>query len=220
MTDKQRYLPAGRGKYRIVFEKRVEEAPRRVIASAPVEENPLVTALIERGLHRDSAKKLVAEHKPEVITERIEAFDWLMKTKDKPEKPSGYLFMFIEKEFPLPDGFLASRRVKATTDRKRQEAAEDTRKRREEAERFQAERRQEESRRDRVNQFLASLPSDRREAFEAAALSDGPSELVETYRKSLDNGFRVFTDNLRYQLLDYAISQLPSVLPAVVSASA
>ncbi|MBX9622580.1 MAG: replication initiator protein A [Gemmataceae bacterium] len=201
-----RYAKAGRGRWRVLFVRKAVQVPKAVEAKpAPPPEPLLVAELVGRGVHRDSARKLVAERPADAIAVRIEAFDWLMGRKDKPEKPSGYLYASIEKEYPLPDGFTPSTVKAAQAEAKRKELAEQTREARKRTEAAQSERALIAERRARVDAFLESLSAAERAAFEERALTLGPAEDLDHYRKASERGLATFAEQCRYKLLAHAM---------------
>lgn len=206
LPDSERFIPAGRGCWRIVLvqKSRPSLAAPEVVQPEPP---PLVAELVARGLSKHSAARLVAKFKAEDIRLRLEAFDWLMKQKDKPKKPSGYLYKFIAEAWEMPEGFTSASVLKARAEAQAQKRAEEQRKHAESRQEREAERLREASRMATVDAFLASLPEKERAEFEKRAVETAPSELAEKYRQAQERGIALFFRQCRYQLLEHAIRE-------------
>jgi len=111
LPEEERFICKMKGEWSAVFVRAGKEA-----AQVVEQEGEVVKALIERGVTRSSARKLVADHDEARIREKIAFFDWLVTRKDKRigRSPAGFLFRAIEEDFALPDEYLATRAEKPT----------------------------------------------------------------------------------------------------------
>lgn len=84
-------------------------------------DSSLVQELIKRGVTSASAREITDKY-PERVTEKMEAFDWLMRTNSSliETNPAGYLRKSIEEDWQLPPGFTpkAEQQKKAEKQRK------------------------------------------------------------------------------------------------------
>jgi hypothetical protein len=204
LATKERYIRVGYGRWRILFVKKSAEAPK-VIAKTAEAVSPLVAELVARGLHENQARKLVAEHSAEVVSLQVEAFDWLMKGKAKPRKPSSYLFSAIDQEYALPEGFTPKAVLEAKNEERKRQLAEDARKRQAEGEAKRLEQEREAASRAKVDAFLSQFSDGARRAFEERALSTGPAELVEAYQKAKEMRLTSWAEKHRYRLFAHVI---------------
>lgn len=174
----QRFQRVGRGSWQLVFERcRVERQPK----SKAGDELPMVTALVDRQVELDTARKLVSEFPAERVQEKIEFHDWLLIKGEKPDNPPGFLVQSIVKNYPLPPNF----ETIAQREAKRQAAAE---KKRQLAEREKAEREQaaevEEARRQPVREYLEALTPLELQRVEEDALSYAQPFIRKLYLES------------------------------------
>jgi hypothetical protein len=110
LPEEERFLSKVRGEWLAVFVRESKEAPRAL------EEGELVKALIERGVNRSSARKLVDGTDENSIREKIAFFDWLVARKDKRigRSPGGFLYQSIAEDFALPEDYRSASAEKPT----------------------------------------------------------------------------------------------------------
>lgn len=209
VPNSERYLPAGKGKWRIVFTRKIERLPVATEESkSPEQESPLIEELAKRGVHQATAITLVDSTSAEWIELCIEAFDWLVKKKDRrvSKNPPGFLIESIRDEFPLPHGFTPMKVSKAKAAEKEQERLNQTKQRREEEEKIRTEREQAAQRKTKVDAYLKSLPEKARTEFVSQAIENGPTALLDSYRKAKEMGLDSFAEIHLYQLLEHAMN--------------
>lgn len=181
-----RYLPVGKGRWRVVFRKAPEAAlpPAAEVPAHPVP--PLVGLLAGRGVSAKTARALAEKHAAERIELQVEAFDWLVARKDRrvSKSPAGYLVKAVEENFALPAGFepAAVRRERFEGEKRR--AAEEARRRRAEGERAKAEAA---AAHEAAEDYLAALPEGQRERFVREAIAGGPAFVAERYAEAVRN---------------------------------
>jgi len=75
----------------------------------------LALELISRGITPITAKELARNFPAEIISKKIEIFDWLMAKKDKKasKSPSGYLVSSIRGDYKEPQGFKSKATLEA-----------------------------------------------------------------------------------------------------------
>lgn len=111
MPVEERFIRQARGEWAIVFTRnratRIEKAIN----------NPLVEALVARGLSEASAKKLVGQREARTIEEKIALVDWLCSRKDYrvQKNPAGFLFKAIVEDFSLPEDYQKTLNTKKPT---------------------------------------------------------------------------------------------------------
>lgn len=110
-SSEERYRDFDGKEPRIYLRKARPQAPK----------NPLVDALVERGVFQATAEKLVSDPSiPEDrIRDQIEAVDWLIEKggRSVPEKPDGYLVAAIRNGYSLPAGFESRQQREARLER-------------------------------------------------------------------------------------------------------
>lgn len=215
LSPKERYLAAGKGKWRAVFERARQRAtlpPAAEELPVPATPQPVVK-LTDRGVSEKTARALVAAQPAERVEAQIEAFDWLVSKKDKrvSRSPAGYLVKAIEEDFALPAGFQpeALKRQRAEENRKR--AAEESQRRRAEEERVKAGFATQQK---TVDDFLAALPEDDRERFVAEAVAAADRFVAERYAEAQRNGQQVAAARYLNIILEPAIARAGDPIPA------
>lgn len=95
----------------------------------PASEHPLVRELITRGITRDVARALLAQHGDKRIADKLEVYDHLRSTSSPllSKNPAGFLRTSIEQDYAPPAGYVS----RADRQRLRDEAAAADRARRE-----------------------------------------------------------------------------------------
>jgi len=119
----------------------LEATPREFIEEKPSFE----TQLMERKVSKKTARELVLRFPARRLEPQLDAFDWLVETKDPrvQKSPAGYLVKSIEDEYELPQGFVtrAERdRIQEAQETSRRQAAQARSQQREQEARDQAER--------------------------------------------------------------------------------
>ena len=209
LGPKERYLAAGKGKWKVVFNK-AQAAIAPPAAEEPVPAVPaLVTALTDRGVSAKSAKALVAKLPADRIERQVEAFSWLVGKKDRrvSKSPAGYLVKAIEEDFALPAGFEPeSVRRKRAEDAKRKDA-EETQLRRADAERVKAE---DTARQKATDDYLAALTDAQRERFVSEAIADGERFVAERYTEAVRNNNQKAATRYLAMLVESAVARADS----------
>jgi len=184
LDPKLRYLPAGKGKWKIVFVKKNEVPDTKPAQEVIVSVSPLMAKLIARGVSAKTSENLTATFPGERIGLQLEAFDWLLAKKDKrvSRSPAGYLVKAIQEDFALPMGFEPESLRRRRTEEAKRRTVEESRRRREEEERNQAEA---DVRRKATDAYLAGMSDEDRERFVASALADGTRFVIERYTEAV-----------------------------------
>lgn len=134
MEDEERYVKEGAG-WKVVFRRAGQGAAASAEAEAAAEsEPPAVGWLVERGVTPATARELARDFAADLITAKVEVFDWMMAKNDRraSKNPPGYLAKSIRDDFAVPKGFRSPAQLEA--DRQTAEEAS----RREEALRAEA----------------------------------------------------------------------------------
>jgi hypothetical protein len=166
----ERYLQVRRGEWKVVFVRKAaaaEEKPKKAAAHG------LEKELTDRGVTAATAAELVAGTPADLITSKIEVFDWMTEKQDKrlSQNPAGYLVASIRDDYAAPKGF----EPRAERERKQQAAAAS--KRKEQEDRAAKRRREEEehaarqAERAHIECYLNGLTPQEREALEEQALA-------------------------------------------------
>ncbi len=182
--EPDRFWRAGTGQWRVALARRTSVAPvAATVPATPVPpvtpavteraalttDDPLVSALVERGVTRTAARRTVRRFPAERIASQLEVFDWLVARADPKvaRNPPGFLVRAIQEAYEPPREFEsraeAARRAEAAAQRGRQREAtrrqRATRREREELARAAA-----------LEAFWESLPTEARARREAEAL--------------------------------------------------
>lgn len=108
LSENEKYVNVEKGKWRILFvrgpRRRAEEESARPLNTAEA----LQSELIERQVHHQVAKDLVAKHPLDRIRAKIEVFDWLKEHSEQRvmRNPAGYLVASIRDDYAPPDDFV------------------------------------------------------------------------------------------------------------------
>jgi hypothetical protein len=196
MTRQQRYTKKGPKDWRInlamkgaakaapSFGSSVIELPFQSVREAPPE--GLVGELVHRNVTLATAEELAARFSADVISAKIEVFDWLLSKKDKKvtTNPAGYLVDSIRKGYVIPKGFVskAEKQAKAAAEAEAQQKAEQIRLAKLEQKARDAE--QDRLLQQRADEYLAGLSPTERDEIEKAALGDGAGGAM-FFRESL-----------------------------------
>ena len=138
------------------------------------ERNPIVAALIKRGVALAVAEATVRGHAPEKVRRQMGVFDWLVAKKDSKvsRNPPGFLLSAIQHDYAAPAGFIGPDEV-ARIEREHQELRNQVELRKQE--RDQAEQDRDQNRHDAIRRFLDALsPCERDELKQVAWKSAAP----------------------------------------------
>ena len=212
LGPKDRYLAAGKGKWKVVFNKATTAIAAPVTEKPDANVPPLATVLTDLGVSAKSAKVLVAKHPAELIGLQVEAFSWLVGKKDRrvSKSPAGYLVKAIEEDFAIPAGFVPESVRRQRDAEAKRRAAEDTLRQRSETERAKAE---DSVRRKATDDFLAALTPDQRESFVNQAIVDGDRYVVERYTETVRNNNRKAADRYLAMLVEAAVVRAAGAKP-------
>ncbi len=202
----ERYRAAGKGRWRIVFERVVAALapPAAAGEGQPADRPPLVAELTARGVSAKTAQALVAECPADGLLLQLEAFDWLVAKKDKrvSKSPAGYLVKAIEDDFTRPAGFVPAAAKKQQQDEGRKKSADAARKRRVDDAAAAA---KDAEWRATLDGILAAMPDTDRERFVAAAIGNVDSFVHGRYRDAQKNGNEIATKRYWYLLIEQAL---------------
>lgn len=182
MSPEERYAKVGKGQWLVRFERKAGlSLPVDVPLEKPQGPQGLVAELVSRHVAAEVAEELVRTRPPELITLRIEVFDWVLTRKNQKiikENPTGYLIASIRDQYlAIPKGF------ESKADREKREEAKRAEQRREvdAARKAREAKAGEEAVRAKVAAFLAT-----REAEEGGPerLNDEALENAEPHMRS------------------------------------
>jgi hypothetical protein len=186
MSPEKRYTKIGKGQWLIRFERKAGlSLPTDVPLEKPQTPQGLVAELVSRQVAVEVAEELVRTRPSELITLRIEVFDWVLTQKNQKiikETPTGYLIASIrDKYLAVPKGFES----KADTEKR----AEATRlKQREEAQAShlkEQRKRREDGVRDQVNAHINGLTAEEREQLDAESLEQADPAVRAAYDQAV-----------------------------------
>jgi Replication initiator protein A len=169
LPHEERYQKEGRNWNIRVVKKQLPPAPPQMREGV---DHPLKNELVARGVTESTAIDLVRRYASEVVTAKIDVFDWLAARKDRRihKSPAGYLVESIRRDFAAPKGFesRAVREVRARQEQEVRRAAEGDRRR--EAEEHARERAAQEA----ADRYWATLSQEEQVRLDAAALQAFP----------------------------------------------
>jgi hypothetical protein len=119
MDREKRYQKVSKGSWRITLTRKQEKTTRSVESSAengsPAAPSPLTPELIKRGVSSTTAEEITGSFGPDMISIKIDVFDWLTSKKDKRVSisPGGYLADSIRKNYAIPKGFQTAAQIAA-----------------------------------------------------------------------------------------------------------
>lgn len=136
MPPEQRFQKAVSGTWWVFFERQRAE-PRGTSKIARDQKQPLIDALMARGVTPSTAAKTAARFSESQIATQIEVFDWYMSQplEKQPRNPPGFLIESIKGEYAAPKNFETKEDAA-----KRQTAAEEKKRKAEEKARLEQER--------------------------------------------------------------------------------
>jgi len=196
-----RFRRSGAGVWSVVFERAQPKPVTVQLEAAP--ENPLVIALVQRGVALSTARDTVASHPAEAITRQIEIFDWKMSHKNgNPiRRPPGYLVSAIRGQYPSPTDFVSSAEKKRVEQPNAQVGAEGKLKL---ASQLEREKQREADNGAALDAFWANLTGDKRSLLEREALGNASP----FYRKQIESGGSLGACAKIAVLRDYAAKML------------
>lgn len=124
LNENEKYVNVEKGKWRILFvrgpRRRAEEESARALNTPEA----LQQELVDRQVHHQVAKDLIAKHPLDRIRAKIEVFDWLKQHSEQRvlRNPAGYLVASIRDDYAPPEDFVP--KLKRAR-RKKQAAPED-----------------------------------------------------------------------------------------------
>jgi Replication initiator protein A len=122
MPEAERFQKLCSGEWRVVFDRQRGDKPEQAPATAAAPQQPLVEALVQRGVAQSTAQSTVKQFSAERIQAQLEVFDYLIAQKDAklPRNPPGFLISAIRGEFAPPKNYLDHQ----SGQRRRQESEE------------------------------------------------------------------------------------------------
>jgi hypothetical protein len=212
LSPAERFLKAGRGKWRIVFTKNKAEETK-AIERTDDKTPELAALLVAQGLTAVAAKKALAKPPKLMLAATldehvklcVEGFKWALEQKDKPKSPRGFLYSLVTEGY-LPDGFIPLAEKQKQAEERTRAAVEQSRKNRDEAATHRAELAEQEERKKRVDAFLAGLSPADRKKLEERAIQTGPTKEVEQYRQAMAAKLTSWAEKCLCKLLEHAIS--------------
>ena len=200
MTDHERFRKVRSGEWSVIFEKVRPVIASRLRRESNQESQPLLQALVARGVTPSTAQQTVALYPAGRIQTQLEVFDWLVTQKNPKvsRNPPGFLIAAIKGEYAPPKDFV-SREEQA-----KREAHAAERKRRAEQlvkERVEQENAQRMAKDTAIQNFWQSLSDEERRRMETEAI--GEANAVE---RDLIERRGTFAEAARKSLLDaYAL---------------
>src|ERR1017187_5590420 len=124
MADAERFRKLCSGQWRIVFDRQMNETPTQP-PEAELPPQPLVEALVQRGVAPATAQSTVKQFSTERIQSQLEVFDYLVAHQDAKvsRNPPGFLISAIRGEYAPPKSFQdheAEKRRKEESEKRRQ----------------------------------------------------------------------------------------------------
>ncbi len=174
MGDSERFRKVRSGQWQVLLSKRASGSENRMPSKSSKERNPIVAALIKRGVALAVAEATVRGHAPEKVRRQMGVFDWLVAKKDSKvsRNPPGFLLSAIQHDYAAPAGFIGPDEV-ARIEREHQELRNQVELRKQE--RDQAEQDRDQNRHDAIRRFLDALsPCERDELKQVAWKSAAP----------------------------------------------
>jgi hypothetical protein len=180
LPEAERFVKDGKDwKIRLIQKSAVAVALPKATPAPPIIP-PLVAELIKRGVSDKTAADLVSKHLADAIQAKLDAFDWLVESKDKRigKSPEGYLVKSICDDYKAPKGFVSAaqrhQQQEARQAREQAEAAERRRQREEEA--------HEKAERNAIDAYWNALtPEQQAELQTAADAQADPASLAQEY---------------------------------------
>jgi hypothetical protein len=182
MPSEARYVKVGKGQWLIILARKMSDSLPNQVEVPHVEPSGLVAELVARGVDRDVAAELVRTSPADLVTLRLEVFDWLLQRKNQKiitENPTGYLVSSIkDKYLSVPKGF------ESMADREKREAAKEAERRKElhDARQRHAANTRERELSERVTARWEAMTAAEREELEAAALADADEATRQQYQ--------------------------------------
>ena len=199
LPDAERFPKVCSGEWRVVFQRAEGDSnPQPPQVDEPAE--PLVEALIVRGVSPSTARNTVKQFPATRIEPQLEVFDYLVAQKDAKvsRNPPGFLISAIRGEYAPPRDFLSHEEMARRKEEAEQRRAREAR-RREQQE--LAARAKEEAQQRAIEQFWRALSALERERMEQDALiRTSPAQ-----HKMLDQGGTLAAATRKAMLDAYAL---------------
>jgi hypothetical protein len=197
MADAERFRKLCSGQWRIVFDRQMNETPTQP-PEAELPPQPLVEALVQRGVAPATAQSTVKQFSTERIQSQLEVFDYLVAHQDAKvsRNPPGFLISAIRGEYAPPKSYQDHE-----AEKQRKEESEKRRQRAEQRQQQQeiAAREKEQAEQDAIRQFWDSWSIEERSRLEHEALElatpmqhkmlERGGTLAEATRTSLLNAY-------------------------------
>ena len=184
MSPADRYAKVERGEWKIRLERKLPPPAEAKPGPEPEPEpTGLARDLIERGVSRSVAAKLVQSYPEERIRRELEQVDWLREKKPKKIGDLGaYLAEAIRQDYAAPAGFeakadLAARKTAQCAALEREAAARQAQARAREAE-------------ERIQAYWESFSPEQRAAFDAEALAQASPDARAGYETATSSQVR------------------------------
>lgn len=132
LPENERFKKMRAGIYDIFIERNfagslhgVGEAAATPTTPPPPATTPELEALIEAGMHREQALKVIKAHSTEDVQRKLAILRWRIETGDAPKNPGAWLNDQFRNKYPEPDNYsahLKREQVKRTREEKTKEA--------------------------------------------------------------------------------------------------
>lgn len=179
----ERYQKIRAGEWRVILERATnqEVLPMEVQSVTEIE-----SKLIEREVSPSAAAELVGKFPEEVISQKIDEFDFLIaKQKDRVSNKGGFLASSIREAWSSPAGYETpeerERREKEKEAKRKAKVEKLREKRRREAERKKID----DEREDAVNKYLAAISEEEHEALKLDVVGENPDDITRILSGSL-----------------------------------
>lgn len=111
LPKEKRFIRKSRGEWSVVLQQAEKGRGRAQVLNATSQDEPLVEALVKRGVTRAVAVSLVKQASGESIEKKLQVFDWLRKHNDKKlsQNPAGYLVKSIQNDYAPPSEYVKAK---------------------------------------------------------------------------------------------------------------
>lgn len=181
MSDSGRFRKVRSGEWSVVFQKARPANTQQTRKEPNQASQPLVQALVERGITPSTAQLTVASFPANRIQAQLEVFDWLV-TRNNPRvsrNPPGFLIASIKAEYAPPRDYVSrqEQQTRETQIAERKRHAEERA-----IQRAAKEQAQQSAREGAIQKFWQSLSDEERQRMETDALSEASTlqrQLIE-----------------------------------------
>ncbi len=173
MGDSERFRKVRSGQWQVLLSKVALRSETRTPVKRVKERDPIVAALVERGVALAVAEATVRDHASEKVRRQMGVFDWLVARKDSKisRNPPGFLLSAIQHDYAAPAGFISPDEV-ARIKREQQEQRDQSEQRKHEREQLEQDRDQ--LRHLAIKQFLDALSPRARDDLERETMETEP----------------------------------------------